>query len=377
MFMEYSVLWISAAILISSLIAYFTIPVVIKISQIKNLAEQPGKRCVHVDKTPNLGGVGIYLSIVLVTTFLGSFFLDKTLLCLLGALTILFFTGLKDDLIELSPVSKLLGQLMAVLAVILISDFRIDSLHGLMGIYQLSYSVSVLLTLFIFILVINSFNLVDGVDGLAGGIGLVASFIYGMFFLEANMPLMVFLSFAIVGSLGSFLIFNLSKTNKIFMGDTGSMIIGFLLAYQSISFLNIDSTASAVFGVNAPLVVISILSFPLLDTARVILIRLKKKQSVFAGDQNHIHHSLLKLGLKHWQISLIGSTFSLLMLFVIYQLKMIDTNTLLLIMCLVSLAFVLFINTIKKILTVGPKKSARVKKLNKSESEYVTNAEYS
>lgn len=364
MFIEYSIFWIITAILLSALISYFTIPVIIKVSQLKKLADAPGSRSVHIKEIPNLGGVGIFLSIVVVTTFLGSFFLDKNLLVLLGSLTILFFTGLKDDLIELSPVSKLLGQLISVLSVILISDFRIDSLHGLMGIYQLSYSVSILLTLFMFILVINAYNLIDGVDGLAGGIGLVSSLIFGFFFFKANAPMMVFLSFAIVGSLGSFLVFNLSKKMKIFMGDTGSMIIGFLLAYQCVYFLNINIAESKLFGVNAPLIALSILSFPLLDTCRVILVRLKKRQPVFAADQNHIHHSLLRLGLKHWQISLIGSSFGLLMLLVIYQFNMIETNTLLLIMCMVSLLFVLLINTIKKML-MTTKKNKRVKTITK------------
>ncbi|NQX84870.1 MAG: undecaprenyl/decaprenyl-phosphate alpha-N-acetylglucosaminyl 1-phosphate transferase [Flavobacteriaceae bacterium] len=360
MFMENSISWIITAILLSYTISYFMIPVIIKVSNLKKLADAPGKRCVHVAEVPNLGGVGIFLSIVVVTTFLGSYFLDKNLLVLLGALTILFFTGLKDDLIELSPISKLLGQLISILSVILIADFRIDNLHGLMGICQLSYSVSVLLTLFVFLLVINSYNLIDGVDGLAGGIGLISSLIFGLFFVKANIPMMVFLSFAIVGSLVAFLSFNLSKKMKIFMGDTGSMIIGFLLAYQCVSFVNVNIAESILFGVNGPLIALSIISFPLLDTVRVIIVRLKKKQNVFAGDQNHLHHSLLRLGLKHWQISLIGSSFGLLMLLLIYKFNMIETNTLLLIMCMKSLFFVLSINMIKKILVTAKKLKLRM-----------------
>ncbi len=334
---EYQALWVLITLTISAFISYSSYPVILKISKLKGLMQEPKNRSSHVIETPNLGGIGIFMGIICTLTFIGSILSYNNLLCLIGATTILFFTGLKDDLIDISPIKKIMGQIIASICVILISDIRIHSFFGVFGIDTLPYMVSVFFTLFVFILLINAFNLIDGVDGLAGCIGVTISAIFGVLFYYNGNESMLFISLSIIGTLATFLIFNFSKTKKLFMGDTGSMIIGFLLAYQGISFLRMNHNVELFAAIsNPPALVIAIFSFPLMDTLRVFIIRLIKRRSPFSADKNHIHHNLLLLGFKHWEISLIASAFILVMARITYGFNEINLHTSLLSLLVVS-----------------------------------------
>ncbi len=335
-----SLLQIFLAITVSAATSYYVFPIIIQISRFKKLIDNPNFRSVHVNEISNLGGLGIFLGITIVITFFGSQAASDNSLCLLGSLIILLFTGLKDDLVGLSPKQKLLGQAIAVLCIIVFSDIRIHSLYGILGIQNLPYVVSILFTFFVYILIINAFNLIDGVDGLAGSIGILSSLFFGIYFYFTGSESLLFLSFAIIGALSSFLIFNFSKKNKIFMGDTGAMIIGFLLCYQAISFLNINQTVETAYHIERPIVlVLSIFSFPLMDLTRVFIIRLKLNKSPFSADKNHIHHKLLLLGFKHWQIALTANVVCLFITAVIYSFQSIEINTLLSILVVIAFSF--------------------------------------
>ena len=282
-------------------------PVIIYTVRAKNLMDEPEDRSMHSTKTPTLGGVGLFAAFTLCLILFGiAVGLERPdllkLLSLLGATMILLFLGIKDDLIAMSPKKKFIGQLIASAIVIIMTDVRVGSFEGLLGIGELPYVASVLFTLFVFILVINSFNLIDGIDGLAGTVATISSVAFGIFFLFNENYLLVLVSFIIIGALVGFLKYNLSKERKLFMGDSGSLFLGFLLAYQGISFLNLNASETALYTVaNAPMLLLAILSFPLLDTLRVFAIRAKEGRSPFSPDSNHIHHRLLDLGLTHKQ----------------------------------------------------------------------------
>lgn len=312
---------------ISLIVSYVSLPVIIRVSNLKNLMAEPNQRDVHSTRTPNLGGIAIFVAIYLMITFSGSYFEGEQLLNLSGALVIMFFTGLVDDLIGVSPKSKLLAQVCVALLIILMTNLRIDNLHGLLGIYELPYLVSVLLTVFIFITIINAYNLIDGVDGLAGSFAITVNLLFGCFFYLNENYFQCALSLAIVGALVSFLIFNFSKTKKIFMGDTGSMLIGFLLAYQAIHFMTVGFNANfSVIDSKSVVYFFTIFSFPLIDTIRVFFIRIKAGKSPFTADNNHIHHNLLSIGLKHWEISLISSLFTLSIVVGVFLFNGLETN---------------------------------------------------
>ncbi len=261
------------------------------------------------------------------------------LLSLLGATIILLFLGIKDDLLVLSPKKKLIGQIISSAIIIFLTDVRITSFDGLFGIGELPYLISVLFSLFVFILVINAFNLIDGIDGLAGAIALIASVSFGIFALLNGNVLMTLVSFILVGALIGFLRYNLSNTRKLFLGDSGSMFTGFLLAYQGISFLEYNSSANVGFGLsNAPILLLVILSYPLLDTLRVFVIRVRNNRSPFSADRNHIHHRLLNLGLRHKHVSMIICTANTLLIGLVLLIQNLNINIQLFISVFIGMA---------------------------------------
>ncbi|MCW5516897.1 MraY family glycosyltransferase [Muriicola sp. Z0-33] len=299
-----------AAIILTFLVANRIFPIIIYTVRSKNLMDEPGDRSIHGTKTPTLGGVGVFVAFAVSLILFGVFKeLDRVdlvkLLTLLAGTMVLLFLGIKDDLLALSPRKKFIGQLFAVAIVIFFTDVRIADFNGLLGITALPYPVSVLFTVFVFILINNSYNMIDGIDGLAGTIAIIASGYFGIYFLINGNVLLSLVSFVLIGALIGFLRFNLSHSRKLFMGDSGTMFIGYLLAYQGVSFLTINELPNTVFTVpNAQIMFIAVLSFPLLDTLRVFVIRISKKGSPFKADRNHIHHKLLHLGLEHRQATM-------------------------------------------------------------------------
>lgn len=371
---EYNVIWMTLALCISAFVSYSSFPIIIKISKIKGLMHEPGARCSHTTKTPNLGGIGIFLGVITALTFIGSIMSYNNLLCLIGATVLLLFTGLRDDLVDMSPINKLIGQIIASLFIILISDIRIHSFFGVFGIEVLPYFISVIFTLFVFVLIINAFNLIDGVDGLAGSIGIITSVLFGIFFYSNGNHSMFFISISLIGALSTFLVFNFSKTKKVFMGDTGSMIVGFLLAYQGVSFLRMTHNVEMFLAIsNPPALIIAIFSFPLMDTLRVFVIRLIKGRSPFSADRNHIHHNLLDLGLKHWEISVVAVFFVFVMAAITYNLDNFGLHTSLLVLVIASGVFsvtpylVLRLNQLHKeqLNTIYTKSNSMLKSVNK------------
>ncbi len=303
---DYLGLWLLLAFVIAFIVSYSSFPAILRVAKAKHLMDEPGHRSIHSVKTPTLGGIGIYLSLVVVITTIGALLDTKILLLLLGGLTILFFLGLKDDLLILSARKKFFGQLVAAVLLIIFTDTRILGFSGLFGITILPYWISVLFTLFVYLLIINAYNLIDGVDGLAGSLALLASAAFAVIFVQIKDVSMATIAVALIGTLIPFLRLNLSKKNKIFMGDTGSMCIGFLIAFFTVRFIGHSQTnITSVFHGSAPLLAVSILFFPLLDTLRIFFIRLViHRKSPFEADQNHLHHRYLQIGFAHYQTTL-------------------------------------------------------------------------
>ena len=294
------------AIIISFVVSLLSYPAIINVAIAKNLMDNSGDRSSHSGKVPNLGGIGMYLSIVFTITIMGAVLDTKSLLLILGGITVLFFLGLKDDILVLSPSKKFIGQLLAAVLLIIFTDTRIVGLSGLFGITIMPYWLSVIFTLFVYILIINAFNLIDGVDGLAGTIALMTciAFCY-VFYRYENMSLVV-LCAAVIGALLPFLYLNFSKHNKMFMGDTGSMILGFIIAVFAVKFINSsETTVGSLYKTASPVMVLSFIFFPLLDTLRIFFLRLVvHRKSPFSADRNHLHHRFLSMGFTHVQTTL-------------------------------------------------------------------------
>ncbi|WP_422081516.1 MraY family glycosyltransferase [Ulvibacterium sp.] len=302
---------ITCSVAATLLISFRLYPIIIYVVNRKGLMDDPDERSAHANKVPTLGGMGLFIVFSLTIMLLGVLAdLSRPellkLVSLLAATLLLLIMGVKDDLVLMSPKKKLVGQLLAASMVIFLSDVRITHFQGLLGVGELPYWVSVGFTFFVFILVINAVNLIDGIDGLAGSIAILSSVTFGIFFLLNEQYLLSLVSFALTGSVIGFLYYNLSNTQKLFMGDSGSLLIGFLLTYQGVAFLGVNENALASMAVpNAPILLLAILSYPLLDTLRVFSIRVWQRRSPFSADRNHIHHRLLDLGNAHEQATLI------------------------------------------------------------------------
>ena len=311
-----SFLYVLLAGALAFLTTHATIPAVIRVAREKHLLEEPNGRSSHFHKTPRLGGIAIFASLSIV--FLLVTHLYPTAMgpahLILPSLIILFFIGLKDDILIIDPYKKIAAQLMAASIIIACANIRIGSLFGLFGIYELPYMISFLLTLFIFVVVINAYNLIDGIDGLAGSLGIVAALVFGIYFYLTDIGWAVMLSATLIGSLISFLRFNYSEENKVFMGDSGSLIVGFVLAVLAVAFIQINETSHSYFIPNAPTIAIVTLGIPLFDALRVFSQRLLAGRSPFRADRNHIHHFMVDNGVSHGRTSMLLAGLSLVLI---------------------------------------------------------------
>jgi UDP-N-acetylmuramyl pentapeptide phosphotransferase/UDP-N-acetylglucosamine-1-phosphate transferase len=294
-------IYIIASLLFSFLVCYRLIPTVITIAKEKKLYDEPNKRSSHTTVIPSLGGVAIFIAFTLAILIFSNGFMLHELKYIVAATLIMFGLGLKDDILVISPKKKLLGQIMASLIVIVMGDIRFTNLHGILGIHELNYVVSILLTIFAIIVITNGFNLIDGIDGLASGISGLCTITLGFWFYITGNYEYAILAASLLGALIAFFRFNVfGKARKIFMGDTGSLIIGLIISILVIQFNELNISQNFEYSIHsAPAVSFGILIVPLFDTLRVMFIRIKNKKSPFEPDKNHVHHRLITLGYKH------------------------------------------------------------------------------
>lgn len=326
-----------ASLLTAFLITFFAIPSIINIALEKNLFDEPGERASHKRRVPTLGGFAIFAGLI----FSVAFWADLgTLQYFISALIIMFLIGAKDDIIPITPTKKFLGELLAALILVFRADVRLTSLYGVFGIYNIPYEVGVALTLFTIILLINAVNLIDGINGLSGSIGCIIGASFGTWFIMAGEKDLAIISFSLMGSLMAFLHYNLRTKAKIFMGDTGSLIVGTAAAVLAIRFIELNKfDHTTYFVASVPAVTIGVLIIPLFDTLRVFAMRLAKGRSPFSPDRNHIHHLLLDLGCSHLKATLILAAVNIF--FIIIAILLRHIGTLWLAMTIFALALVL------------------------------------
>jgi len=296
-----------AAAITSFVIAFLVVPVIIKFSLQKNLVDVPGRRKIHKKITPSLGGVAIFLGFFISSLIWIDLHSWTSIKFILVALFVVFFIGVRDDLVPLRWMMKLMGQIMAASLLIFLFDLRIKSMYGIFGIHELPAAVSYALTYFTIIVITNSFNLIDGLDGLAGTIGIISLLGFGIWFYLIGDFIFSILSFSMLGSIFAFLIFNW-EPSEIFMGDTGALVIGLLLATLTIRLIetnyNLPLISPYKFTASVGTAVCFIV-IPLIDTLRIFILRAFKKQSPFKPDKSHIHHAIIRLGFTHSRATLI------------------------------------------------------------------------
>ncbi|GAA4745381.1 MraY family glycosyltransferase [Flavisolibacter ginsenosidimutans] len=290
---------------LSFIITILAVPAVIRVADEKGLFDVPDSRKLHTKAIASLGGVGIFIGFFLSALLKISLHDNPEFQYFLAAALLTFFLGIKDDILVLSASKKFLGQLAAAAIVIHLGGIHIDSMHGFLGIEKLDSTISYPLTYITIIVIVNAFNLIDGVDGLAGSLGILTTAVFGTYFMMAGPAFAAYasLSFALTGALCAFLVFNYHPA-KIFMGDSGSLLLGLVNAILVIKFIAVADGTNGAFPITSSVAIgFSILLVPLLDTLRVFSVRIAKGRSPFSADRNHIHHLLLDRGLNHSQVT--------------------------------------------------------------------------
>ncbi|CAN5529580.1 MraY family glycosyltransferase [soil metagenome] len=279
---------------LSLLITALLIPCWIRVCNKWNLYEMTDERKQHRHRVPTLGGMAIYAGIIISYLILGQELSAVQVKYLIAASLILYFTGFFDDLLDLPPGRKLLLQVLAA-GLIAFGGTRITNLYGIIGIEEIPLFLQYPITILFIVGITNAYNLVDGIDGLAGSLGTMSAVIFGVLFYQYDKIDFAILSFCMAGALIGFLKYNFHPA-KIFMGDTGSLIIGFLLASQAISLLNINEFRGDGITVINPALIAAVLFVPVYDVLRVSVIRILTGYSPFRPDRNHVHHMIIGQG---------------------------------------------------------------------------------
>lgn len=299
-----------SALIISFIVSCLFIPVIIKVAASKRLYDEPDERKIHTRKISSLGGIGIFAGFIFACLSAFPFTPASGGQYIITAALILFFLGLKDDLMVMEPLPKLLGQVAAAAVLVLLGGLRIENMHGFLGGDVLPVWLGSLMAIGLVVFLINACNLIDGIDGLAGMLGLIVSSLLGVYFLFCGQYADAVISLALVGAICGFLLYNMEPA-KIFMGDGGSMLIGMVVSVVLIRFINYAPTSEVFSIAAAPEVGFSLVVIPLMDTIRVFTIRLIQGRSPFRPDKNHLHHLLLKRNLSHKKIVLLLGAASL------------------------------------------------------------------
>ncbi len=323
---------------VSFIITFLAIPVIMQIAEQKKLYDIPDERKVHTRLVASLGGIGIFAGFLLASLLSIQGYLNPEFQYFFAASLVVFFVGLKDDIMILSATKKLIGQIIAASIIIHLGGIKLESMYGLFGFEQLPEGFSLALSYLTIIVIINSFNLIDGVDGLASSLGILTMIVFGSYFFAIEYQAYALLAFAMAGSLVAFIIFN-HHPAKIFMGDSGSLMIGLINAVLVIKFINVANSPFVSVQVPAAVAIgFAILIVPLLDTLRVFSIRIASGRSPFTPDRNHVHHLLLDNGLSHAAVTFTCVAINVCFIVMAWLGRSLGSNYLLLI--LVSLAFI-------------------------------------
>ncbi len=325
------IFFVFLALCLSIFIGWVSIPNIVIIAKQKKLFDQPDERKVHSGAIPRLGGVSFFPATYIAFCFsLGlryyygqdinilkeGQFLSEFML-LTSGMFILFMIGIADDLVGVSPSAKFVVQFMAA-TMLVVSRLYINDFEGLVGIHDTGEIFGSIFTVVMIVFAINSFNLIDGVDGLCSGTGVIILSVFGAWFILLGEYVYAMLNFAMLGVVITFFLYNvMGKRLKVFMGDTGSLTLGMLITFSAIKLLSLEETQHSMIEIASPLsVIIGILFVPLFDTARVFTSRILSGKSPFHPDKTHIHHKLLALKLNHLKSTTLLLSLTTFMLFI-------------------------------------------------------------
>lgn len=347
------IIYILGAFIISMGCGFATIPYIISYSQKHKLFDQPDIRKVHTTAVPRLGGVTFIPSMLITLCVVVMIMSHSTTKMELQfsvwsvvffiSLTIIYLLGVLDDIIGLTAQTKFIVQITAVSLLPFIGNLYINNLYGFLGIYDIPFFVGAPLTVFVIVFICNAINLIDGIDGLSAGLSLIALGGFLICFFIDELMLYCMLIAALMGVLVTFLRYNLGgnaqKHTKIFMGDSGSLTLGFILGFLFVKF-SMNNPCVLPFRENSILLAYTMLIVPTFDVCRVILARMMHRQPIFGADKNHIHHKLMRTGLTQHQA--LAAILATAVLFIICNISLISLYSQTTIICIDILLWGIF-----------------------------------
>lgn len=262
------------------------------------------------------------------------------------ALAVMFITGLRDDILTLSPSRKLFGQILPIVILAVFGKVTLNSFYEVSPIAFPDW-LSWIITVFTLVILTNSYNLIDGLDGLAGTIAVIILTFFGCWFFSVDDLYLSIIAFSFASSIIAFLLFNW-QPSKIFMGDTGTLAIGFVISFLSIRFINqnFSITTEDSFQFQSSIsTALCVLIIPVFDTTRVIILRMRNLQSPFKADRNHLHHQFIAIGFSHSQTTLTIAGINLFFIGLAFLLRSQPDKVILPIIALICI----FINQVLKI----------------------------
>lgn len=281
-------------------------PKILKVAKVKDITDNPDKRKLQREPIPVLGGSVVFFGIVMGVGLTSPCYDCKDAMFIFAMMVLMLYTGVIDDIYGLTPKMRFVIEILAALAIIFIDDFAINSFHGLWNIYQIPTWIGIPLTVLTVVGIVNSINLIDGVDGLSSGYCILACTIFGVFFALAGDTMMTVLATASIGALLPFFIHNVfGHSSKMFIGDSGTLMLGVILSMFVLKILDADYSYPCLKG-NFGLIPfnLSVLVIPVFDTLRVMSVRILHGTSPFNPDKTHLHHALIGLGFTHFVTTL-------------------------------------------------------------------------
>jgi UDP-N-acetylmuramyl pentapeptide phosphotransferase/UDP-N-acetylglucosamine-1-phosphate transferase len=326
------------------LISLISAPQIISIAGRRQLFDIPDNdRKLHKKTTPSLGGVAIFFAYIIVTSLVVQPAIFDKWHYMIASSLLFFLTGLMDDLVALSAWKKLVAQLIPIFIIVIPGDVRIHSLYGLFSIGELSYETSMFITIFSITFFTNAFNFIDGIDGLAGSMGILCTLILGFCLAATGNTGAASISFSLAGATAGFLWYNITPA-RLFMGDTGSLLLGFTISVLTVLFINSYNPDTAIVnwiqdGQLAIIFCLAVLSLPIADCLRVFFIRMSKGISPMRADRNHLHYFLLDTGLTDLQATGIILSMNILFIATAYLLQNAGSKTVFLVLCAMATIF--------------------------------------
>ena len=307
------------ALLISFVTVILLHPQLVKFALLKEIVDKPNARRLNRTPIPVLGGVGVFVGFIIALCTSGAIYNIETSIAALVAVTMMLFVGLIDDIKDLKPKTKFLAQIAAILILIFCCGMKIDNLHGIFGIHEISDYISIPLTIFACVGLINAINLIDGIDGLSSGYGIAAGALFSVYGYYQGIHTNTLTSIAMIGALVPFFAFNVfGKKNKMFIGDAGSHFLGIIFCLLTLNTIHSSANADTTSNSGCIAFCLAVMAHPVMDTLRVMTMRICNGNSPFKADKTHLHHAIISCGFSHLKTTLMIIMLNLLVVAVWY-----------------------------------------------------------